>query len=105
MATYCVTFRISDKTVNGKSYDYRYTALVEAATSAEAGFWSETTSFFLAGSELGTYAFVSKLSKELSAKDDLLFVFDPDDQSSAYFGAVEHPDVLKSFFPTLKKLG
>lgn len=34
----------------------------------------------------------------------MVFVFDPEDMSACYFGAVEHEDVLKSFFPKATKI-
>jgi hypothetical protein len=64
----------------------------------DGGYWDETTSFILVESNLNTPAMAKHVSKGLSAKDDMLVVFDPSDMSCAYFGAVMHPDVLKSFF-------
>jgi hypothetical protein len=34
----------------------------------------------------------------------MAFVFDPEDMSACYFGAVEDEAVLLSFFPNAKKL-
>lgn len=104
MFTYCVTFRIADKTISGKTYDDRRDALMDNVRSKDQGFWEETTSFILVESELTTDAFAAKAAKGLSAKDDLVIVFDPTDMSLAYFGPVEHPEVLKSFFKVSKKL-
>ena len=102
MSHYCVTFRIADQTVKGKTYDDRRQGLIEALRGA--GYWEETTSFILAESDLDTPSFTARASKALSRADDLLVVFDLADMSACYFGALLHADVLASFFPRLQKL-
>lgn len=103
MSTYCVTFRIADRPANGKSYAERRTLLLENAHAGSDGFWDEPTSFILVGSNKDTHSFAAQVTKGLSAQHDLVFIFDPDDMSSVCFGNCEHLDVLKSFFPLLKK--
>lgn len=103
-STYCVTFRIADRTINGKTYDDRRQSMIDAVRMQGAGYWEETTSFFLVESNLDTASFTEAASRSLSAKDDMLVAFDPSDMSLAYFGAIVHPDVLASFFRTAKKL-
>jgi len=102
--TYCVTFRIADKTVGGKTYADRYQQLIENVHTQGYGYWEETTSFLLAQSGLNTTDFAQKAVKGLSATDDLVVVFDPSDMSAVYFGPLKHGDVLRGFFPKLKKL-
>ncbi len=104
MWTYYVTFRIANETVGGKSYTARRASLVESVQSDGAGYWDETTSFFLVQSNLDTNALALKAASGLSAQKDMLVVIDPSDQSAAYFGAVQTVDVLLSFFPKLKKV-
>lgn len=104
MSNYFVTFRISDKTVNGKSYDERRTQLIENVYVEGNSFWDETTSFLIVGSNLTTDAFGAMAAKGLSENDDMVVVIDPTDMSMAYFGAVQYPDVLESFFRYKKKL-
>jgi hypothetical protein len=104
MFTYYVTFRIANDTVNGKTYAERRQTLVDNVRSAGAGFWDETTSFFLIESNLDTNAMGAKATSGLSAAKDMVVVIDPTDQSAAYFGAVQHVDVLQSFFPETHKV-
>lgn len=104
MYQYAITFRIANKTVGGKSYDDRYEQLLSNLREEGFGFWDETTSFALVESRLGTYELGKRASRGLSQRHDLLFLFDPEDMSACYFGAVEHEDVLLSFFPNAKKL-
>jgi hypothetical protein len=100
---YCVTFRIANKTINGKTYDERRDQLIENVRTEKLGFWAEPTSFMLVESRLDTVAFSRRAVQGLS-KQDLVFIFDPADMSACYFGAVEEEAVLLSFFPKAKKL-
>lgn len=104
MSTYCVTFRIANKSAAGKTYDERRQQLIENVRSKDQGYWEETTSFLLVESTLDTFAFGIKASQGLSAADDLVVVFDPTDMSAAYFGALKEAEVLASFFVSLKKV-
>lgn len=103
MSTYFVTFRIDSRTINGRTYSERRQSLLDHVVQKGRGFWDETTSFVLVESPLSTTDFVHEASKGLSAACDMVMVFDPDDQSAAYFGDVKHPDVLASFLPKLRK--
>ncbi|MCA1366474.1 hypothetical protein I6F15_03515 [Bradyrhizobium sp. BRP14] len=97
LCTYCISFRIAEKTVDGKTYEERRQSVMEAVRGTN-GFWDSTTSFVLTESTLDTNALAKKASAALSAKDDQLIVFDPGDMSVAHFGPVSAPDVLTSFF-------
>lgn len=97
LCKYCISFRIADKTVNGKTYEDRWQSIMSAVRGTN-GFWDGTTSFVMAESTLNTKAFAETASAGLSAAHDQLIVFDPGDMSMAYFGAVVHPHVLGSFF-------
>lgn len=100
---YCVTFRIADKTVNGKTYDERRASLVENARAEKMGFWDETKSFILVESNEHTPNLAARICKGLSAADDMVVVFDPTDLSATYFGVVRDVEVLRSFFPEAEK--
>lgn len=103
MSTYCITFRIANETVGGKTYNERRQSLIDSIPKNN-GYWEESTSFILTNSNKNTPDFADSISKGLSKSKDLLVVFDPSDMSLAYFGAVEHPEVLASFFNSAKKL-
>jgi hypothetical protein len=55
-------------------------------------------------SALQTPQFAARVCGGLSEADDMVVVFDPSDMSANYFGALKHADILRSFFPELKKL-
>ena len=104
MSTYCVTFRIADKTVSGKSYDDRYRQFMKDVKDG-GGFWFDPTSFLLVESHRSTPDYAKKAVQALSEVHDMAFIFDPEDMSACYFGNVEDLKVLKSFFPGAKKVG
>lgn len=100
---YCVTFRIKNATVGGKTYEDRRNSIVDNANEGK-GFWDEPTSFMLIESDLRTAEFAKNVVKGLSREHDMAFIFDPADMSAYYFGPIGHEDVLQSFFPKAKKL-
>lgn len=104
MANYCITFRIADETVNGKTYDQRREQLIENVYTKGSGFWDDTTSFILVESNVDTMTLAKRAKTALSAADDMLLIFNQSDLSAAYFGVVGHVNVLKSFFPLLQKV-
>jgi hypothetical protein len=103
VSTYCVTFRIGDVTVGGMTYADRRLKLLDNIRSKGMGYWEETTSFALVESSLDTPSFAAKACEGLSRNADMVVVFDPSDMSACYFGPIKHEDVLRSFFPDLKK--
>lgn len=103
MSTYFVTFRIADETISGQSYAKRRQSIIDAIYNKQ-GYWEETTSFVIAVSTLDTKSFATKASAGLCVKNDILVAFDPEDMSMAYFGPVEFPNALASFFETTTKL-
>jgi hypothetical protein len=103
MDNYCVTFRIAERVVDGKSASERRQRLIDNVYG-EDGFWDEPTSFILVTSSLSTSEFAKMACAGLSASHDLVFIFDPKDMSAAYFGKIDHLDVLKSFFPQARKV-
>lgn len=100
---YCITFRIKNETVGGKTYQDRYNSIIDNADEGK-GLWTDPTSFLLIASDLGTVEFAKNVVRGLSRQHDMAFVFDPNDMSACYFGAVEAEDVLLSFFPKAQKL-
>lgn len=104
MSTYCITFRIAEKTVGAATYADRRQSLINAV-HCDNGYWEESTSFILATSDLDTQSFANLAAKGLSQADDKLVVFDPSDMSLAYFGDIRHPDALSSFFNIALEVG
>lgn len=101
MSTYCVSFTIDSRTLNGMTYDERRQRLIANVRKEDLGYWDGTTSFFFAESALDTTSFARRAFAGLSSEDAVL-VFDPTDMSAASFGPMKDFDVLKSFLPLLK---
>jgi len=98
---YWVTIRINKD--NG--YDKRYKGFLEALSKAkDKGYWAEPTSFWMVESRLEIDAFLGALSGPLNASTDMVLTRKIAHDEARYFGAVERPDVLKSFIPSVKKL-
>jgi len=104
MHTYCVTFRIGSETVGGDSYAIRRKRLIDNIRVDGRGFWDGTTSFLIVEAPESTESFAQRACDGLSAKHDLIIVFDPDDMSMVHFGPVPEADILASFFRFAKKL-
>lgn len=95
---------VASQIANGKTYDERRQSIVDAVRRDGLGYWDETTSFFLVESSASTPDVAKIASAGLSATHDMLVAFDPSDMSVAYFGAVQSPDVLGSFFASVNKV-
>lgn len=104
MANHFLSFRIADKTVNGKSYAERRQGMIDAVITKGHGFWDGTTSLIMVESPLDTSTFAARAGASLSKNDDMLIAFDPSDLSMAYLGAVGDEDILKSFFKISKRI-
>lgn len=97
---YWITFRIE----NDKTWQDRYDSLVEAVEENCDSVWDETTSFYLADSQLEIDPLGQRLVAGLNPRKDILVIRKLNVSVSRYFGAVKNLDLLKAFLPTLKKL-
>lgn len=103
-SNYYIIFRISNRTIGGKTYKDRRRLLVENARKENKGFWDETTSYILMESDLSTSGLAERACEGLSAEYDLVLVYDAADLSAYSFGDLKNFVVMQSFFPKLKKL-
>lgn len=103
MADYWMTFRLSSDGSDDKRRDAIYRAVVKY--HEDSWRWFEPTSFGLLQSDGDAASVARALSRSLLPDRDLLVVCDlRDPENSAYFGALEHPDVLKFFMPLVAKV-
>ncbi|GLS29306.1 hypothetical protein SAMN04488498_113108 [Mesorhizobium albiziae] len=103
MADYWVTFRIA----SDSTYNDRYGGMVKAMAAmrgSQNASWAEPTSFWLVQSASGLDALVKALTAPLNAKTDILVARNMNDGHVRYFGELSRPDVLKLFFPSMKKV-
>jgi len=102
-SNYCVTFRIANQIVNGRTYSDRYSDFISDLREESMGFWDGTTSFFLVESRLNTYDFAERACRRLSERHDIVIIFDPSDMSAVQFGPVPEAEILASFLPLIRK--
>lgn len=103
MKIYCISFRIADVTVDGRSGGDRADMLLQSADAGH-GVWQECGSFLLAESPAGIDDYAERLFACLSASADLAFVFDPVEKTARYFGNVKDRAGLTHFFPGAREL-
>lgn len=101
MEEYWVTFRLE----SNSSYDTRYQSMLDAMIAIRGASWAEPTSFWLVQSSLTIDDFIQRLTAGLNAKTDLVVVRCLAKNASRYFGVLQHPDILKTFLPDIKKSG
>jgi hypothetical protein len=103
MAVYWITFRISENTVNGRSYEDRYRALQEAVTRRATQFWDQPTSFLVFSSlaEIGTLA--SEFKRAIAPSHDLFLIREMDTKSAILCGNNQDRDIF-GMMPYLKTM-
>lgn len=103
MAHYWMTFRLNSDGGDDKRRETIYAAIMRHY--GEGWRWFEPTSFGLLESEGDAVSVARTLSRSLLRDRDLLVVCDlRDPENSAYFGVLEHPDILKYFMPLVAKV-
>ena len=102
MAAYWVTFRISEKTVGGKDYETRYTALVGAIHSAAAKYWQEPTSFLAFESSKSIEDLGATFKRQIAPSHDLFLIRQMDVKDALICGDSEDEDIF-DLMPYLKK--
>ena len=104
MATYWLSFRIHHDTVNGKTYEQRYQAFIDAVSECVSGMvWQETTSFvvFESGRAVGDIAL--RLRQTIAVSADIFLIRVMDQQAACISGAIKDPNIFM-LMPYLKKV-
>lgn len=101
MATYWLTFRIEDKTANGKDYSARYVAFLEAVKKRATMYWDVPTSFIAFESADDIDSLCGHLKKAISEAHDVFLVGMPEFKSARIVGANPDGDI-HSLFTFLK---
>lgn len=102
MATYWITFRIEDTTINGRSYSTRYSEFVEAVRQQATKWWTEPTSFICFASEKDIDAICNAIKQPVSAAHDMFLIGMPELKSARVWGNNPDGDIYK-LIPFLKK--
>ena len=71
MTVYWITFRISEQTISGRTYEDRYTQLTETIRINCTQWWVETTSFLAFESAAAMTPLVAECKKAIAPSHDL----------------------------------
>ncbi len=104
MAVFWITFRISEKTVSGRSYETRYTDLVEAIQTSAAGtkYWQEPTSFLAFESIHPIETLAARFKAKIAPSYDLFLLRQMDVKDAMICGQFDDQDIF-TLMPYLKK--
>jgi len=100
MATYWVTFRIADKTVDGETYATRHKALTDTINLHCSNWWVESTSFLLFESK-NTLDQLAGVLKASVSDEDLFLIRACEGANARIYGNVSDDDVF-TLMPYLK---
>lgn len=103
MTTFWLTFRISDKTVDSKTYDDRYQDLTNSIKSnVSSKYWEQTTSFYVFDSDQTIDQLANTFKKLISISDDLFLIRELGRASAYICGKNDDADIY-TLIPYLKK--
>ena len=91
--TYWLTFRIDEHTINGKSYNERYTALYAAIQTRATRWWLDPTSFIAFESDSSIDQLCTALKGALAASHDMFLLREIDRKEARLFGKQKDPDI------------
>jgi hypothetical protein len=103
MSAFWVTFRISEKTVGGRTYEARYTDLVNTVHAAAGGtYWQEPTSFLAFESIHPIETLAARFKSKIAPSHDLFLLRQMDVKDAMVCGQFDDQDIFK-LMPYLKK--
>lgn len=103
MATYWITFRIEQRTVNGRSYAERYEALQQAVLGSATRYWQEPTSFIAFETSASIDAVSTVCKASIAPSHDLFLVREMDKQNARICGQNGDKDI-QDLMPYLKAI-
>ena len=101
MAFYWMTFRIADKTINGRKYEQRYQDVVETVSINASKMWTEPTSFIAFESANSIQSLGQALVSAIAPTDDMFLIREVDKQS-ALLGGWNNDDKIFDMISYLK---
>lgn len=101
MGVYWVTFRLVDRTVEGRSYSDRYQALVDAANEHATDAWDEPTSFWLIESSSTRAQIAASMRRAIATSSDLVLIGSMEHTGATLIGTTSKLAALKRLVPNL----
>lgn len=97
------TFHADKKTAKG-TYDERRSNTLDALNAVSDGWWAETTSFVMFGSDQSTDQLVAIIKKHIDPVCDVVLLGKTETRTLRHIGLDAFPDVLPSLVPFVKKV-
>lgn len=95
-----VSFRISEKTVNGRDYDSRYKALIDVLGGFLVGrAWEDTTSFVVMRTNATPRAVANAVKLAIAPAEDTVLIGAPEKKGVILVGSSPDFGVLQSLIP------
>jgi hypothetical protein len=103
MTVYWITFRISEQTVSGRTYEDRYMQLTETIRVNCTQWWVEATSFLAFESAAEMTPLVAECKKAIAPSHDVFLMREMDRQRAVICGKNDDQAIFK-FMSYLKKV-
>jgi hypothetical protein len=101
---YWLSFRLHTGDAEGKTYEERYKAFVEAVVKCGSRpFWEDTTSFVVFRSERAVGDIALRLRQAIAVSADIFLIHARDQQSGCISGAIKDSNIFM-LMPYLKKV-
>ena len=97
MAVFWISFRIADKTVNGKTYNQRRDGLETAIGSVSSAWWKETTSFIVFETRQTLETVARTIKREIAPACDLFLIRRMDAKAAIICGNNDEPEIYDLF--------
>ena len=93
MTSYWITFRIANRTVNGKTYDARYEALREAIRLRSSKWWLKPTSYIAFASQDEIDVLAKACKAAIAPEYDMFLMRKMDEKNAIICGANDDRDI------------
>lgn len=103
MAVVWISFRIANKSVNGRSYDDRLTAVKDVVLTSGSQYWDVTTSFYAVETPSGVNQIAAKIKAAIEPSADVALIRAMDTKTAYIVGANNDDDIFE-LMPYLTKL-
>lgn len=101
--TYWISTFTADKTTPKGTYDDRRSNTLAALRAVSDGWWAETTSFVVFGSEKSTDELVKIIKGRIDTACDIVLLGKTETKVLRHIGLDEYPGVLATLVPFMKK--
>lgn len=102
MAVYWISFTLDDRTIGGRTYNDRWTALYTAVHDVSTNWWEETTAFIAFETEESIVRLISVIKSAVSEKYDIVIIRKLDTKIARIIGPVKNKKVF-TLIPYLKR--